>query len=409
MNALAPGDCQYARRLPSVADAITLVHGMLTPIDACEILDLWEAEGRVVGSDVAATATVPSCDRSAMDGFAFRFGHGKLLHLAGRCSAGRPFLGEVGQGECIAIATGGTVPSGCDTVAPVEVCQQTASTVLVNATRGANIRWKGEDFHAGQTLVTTGSRLGPHHIALLVAGGVATVAVRRRLRVAIVSIGDELGVDAPDRIHDANRPMVRSLAKMVGAEVTDLGVLPDNRDAIARVLSQASQQHDVIISSAGTSIGNEDHLRDAVLEFGGRPLVAGVAIKPGKPLGFNLIRGSLHIALPGNPAAAFISFAVLAVPLLRHLAGDHALATPWRRARIGFAHRKRTGITEYVRAKIKQSPDGDLELVRSGDDGAAMLSSLAAADGLVCLTEASADIVPGTIVPFQTFRELISP
>jgi molybdopterin molybdotransferase len=408
MNALTPGECEYAN-LPRVDEAIAQVRSRIRPIAESEDIVLYRSAGRVLAEDVKSLVSVPPCERSAMDGYAFRAGDTLPLRIVGRSLAGKPFRGTVNRGACVAIATGGSVPDGCDTVAMHERCSESSEGIYAEALPRANVRHKGEDFRAGDVLARAGTRLNAAHLALLASGGVTTVTVRRRLRIAIFSIGDELCPEAPDRIHDANRAMLWGFCDALGADITDLGILSDRRDCIAQTLACAALSHDAIVSSASTSVGDEDHVRGALLDCGGFPLLVGVAVKPGKPIAFSLVGRSLHVALPGNPAAAFVTFAVMGAPLLRHLAGSCPDSQPWSHRRAGFSYCKRSGIREYLRVIVRPGADGVLEAVRLAGDGSAMLVSLAASDGLVCLGEDETRIEAGSLVSYRSFAELIAP
>jgi molybdopterin molybdotransferase len=406
MNAVTDFSC-HADDLPQIDEVFSLIASHFVPLSRNETLALTDATGRILAQDAKAAVNVPPCDRSAMDGYAFRFGDAGPLTMVGKALAGNPHTGAVRSGECIAIATGGAVPEGCDTVAMREHCEATQAGIAVSAKgRGANVRRRGEDFARGDMLLPSGTSLGPRQIALLAAAGLGSIMVRARLRVAILSMGDELTGDAPDGICDANRPMLRALCSANGFDATDMGILPDSREQLAGVLARAAANHDVIITTAGTSAGDEDHTRAAIMDCGGRLLIAGVAIKPGKPVSFGRIGNALCIALPGNPAAAYMVFLVLGLPLLRHLSGRTAPPVPWHSVRAGFAHRKKTGLREYLRVRLRHQNDGTLRAERCGSDGSAMLASLAASDGLVMLAEDCREICEGDLVRFARFQAL---
>lgn len=408
MNVSLRSGCECAH-LPMLEQALTLVRASVAPLSGIQTIALSRAAGRVLASNAAALAMVPPCDRSAMDGYAFAGGGAKKLRLVGNVLAGKPFAGVVKDAECVAIATGGSLPSGCDTVAMREHCRGRPDGILVEALSGANVRRAGEDFRAGDMLVAAGTRLDARHLALLAAAGLEQVAVRPRLRVAIFSIGDELRENAPDRIYDANRAMLWGFCHALGMDVTDLGIMSDRRDRIARTLREAAVHHDAIVSSGGTSAGEEDHVLASILDSGGAPILAGVAIKPGKPIAFGRIDGRLYIALPGNPAAALVSFAVLGAPLLRHCAGAAVAPEIWHKLRAGFSWRKKAGVREFLRVHLRCGADGVLEAVRAANNGSAMLSSLAASQGLVCLDENQIQILPGGQIPYRSFAEMFAP
>jgi molybdopterin molybdotransferase len=406
MNAVTPFSCDMAG-LPQVDEALRLVTRSCTPIQKSEPAELAAADDRILAEDIHAQLTVPPCDRSAMDGYAFRFGAAGPLQMVGAAPAGTPFSGRVGPQACIAISTGGALPEGCDTVAMREHCDMTGDGVLVSAKhRGAHVRRRGEDFRTADRLVASGTRLRARHIALLAAAGVEQVPVRPALRIAILSVGDELlGVTA-DAVRDANRPMIAALCKAQGYALTDLGILPDCRMHIAQAMAAAAQRHDVIILSAGTSVGEGDQVRDALLDCGGHLTVSGVAIRPGKPVSFGRIGRTLVMALPGNPAAAYITFLAMGLPLLRYLSGETPRPEPWQRVRAGFGYRKKPGLREYLRVGLERGSDGGLRCAPARDNGPAMLRSLSQADGLVMLMEDQCGFAAGDDLLYAGFAEL---
>jgi molybdopterin molybdotransferase len=387
--------------LPTVAEALALVAPLLSPVTQSEQIPLERAMGRILAQDVTAPTTMPPWPRAAMDGFAFRSGSGAPLKLVGTATPGNAFGGSVQLGECVAISTGARVPEGCDTVAMREHCSQEGDKVWLGALlkRGAHVRTRGEDYHEGAVLLTAGTRLDARAVALLASAGIAHVAVHRRLRVAILSVGDELKTGP---IRDSNRAMLTALP--AGADVSDLGILADRRDDIQAALSRAAASHDVILSTAGTSVGEEDHVRAAILGAGGRILVSGVAIKPGKPVTIARIGKALHIALPGNPVAAFATFLALGAPLLRRLSGSREKIAPLHAVRANFTHRKKKGVREYLRVRLEDG-DGALLHAMPAGSGSAQLFSLAHCDGLLCLDETVSEVAEGHILPCHVFTE----
>jgi len=385
--------------LPTVAEALALVTPELLPIAQDEQISLDHAAGRILACDAIAPITMPPFPRAAMDGFAFRSGSGAPLQLVGTATAGKAFEGGVRLGECIAISTGARVPDGCDTVAMREQCSQEQDKVWLGALlkRGANVRARGEDYAEGAVLLKAGACLNARATALLASAGIAHVEALRRLRVAIFSVGDELKTGP---IRDSNRALLTAL--LAGAEISDLGILADRHDDIRAVLSQAAGSHDMIISTAGTSMGDEDHVRTAILGAGGRILVSGVAIKPGKPVTIARIGTALHIALPGNPVAAFATFLALGAPLLRRLSGRREKPAPLHAVRAAFTHRKKKGMREYLRVRM-DGGEGGLPRVLPAGNGSAQLFSLAHCDGLLCLDETISDVAEGDVLPCHFF------
>jgi molybdopterin molybdotransferase len=274
--------------------------------------------------------------------------------------------------------------------------------------RGANLRLTGEDIQAGASALPAGRRLGPSELGLLASLGIGRLDVRQRLRVAVVSTGEELvepgGALRPGAIYDANRPVLLALLERLGMAATDLGVASDARSAIAAVLVRGAETHDAIITTAGVSVGDEDHVRLAV-EAQGAIDFAGVAIKPGKPIAFGHVAGVPWFGLPGNPVAMLVGFLMLARPGLLRLAGGEG-AEPRRLPVIAdFALSKRAGRREFVRCSLH--PTADAILARNFPRcGSAILSALAASEGLVEIGEDLTQVDPGAVVPFLSFASL---
>jgi len=406
MNAITPHGCETAF-LPRVGEALSLMLRQCPPVAGAEWISPSLVLGRVLVDDVHAAVTMPPCDRSAMDGYAFRFGAAGPLRVAASAPAGAPYAGAAGATECIAISTGGAIPQGCDTVALREHCIITPAGIVVTAKGpGANIRRRGEDFHEGDRIAATGTRLHARNMALLAAAGVTRVAVRPVLRIAILSIGDELIGEAADSICDANRPMLTALCAARGHMVTDLGILPDDRAQLAATLAHAAGHHDLILLSGGTSAGDSDHVRDALLDCGGQIVISGVAMRPGKPVSFGHIGRTPVLALPGNPAAAYVAFLMLGLKLLRHMTSEAVGPDPWQIVRAGFSHAGKKGVREFLRARLATRTDGTKRAECARDNGPAMLASLAEADGLIVIPEDAAGFETGDEILFASFDAL---
>lgn len=407
--------CYPETDLPYVDDTLVLVARQTAKVTGEELVPLHKATGRVLAQDVRAKVASPAYDRSAMDGFAYRFGAeiGAPLHCVGRARAGMLFEGDVGAEDCISIATGGALPPGCDTVVMREQCAVTGDRVAISGPiiQGQHVRRLGEDFQVGDVLLTAGTRLAPQHLGLLASAGLFEAHVYRRIRTAVLSIGDELStgtaqLQAP-QIFDANRPMLLAFCERAGANVTDLGILPDRRERIVEVLRREAATHDVVICSASTSKGDEDHVRTAVGDCGGNILIAGVAIKPGKPVTFAKIGDCLLIALPGNPAAALVTFLTMGAAILRQVTGEIPHPTPPQLVRATFAYQKKQGLRDYLRVALYRGADGITQAQHCAKDGSGMLSSLAESEGFVWLTEDTAEIVPGDLLPFHSFEDFL--
>ena len=275
--------------------------------------------------------------------------------------------------------------------------------------KGANRRFRGEDIRTGATILTVGQRLRPQEIGLAASIGLTSLTVYRPLRVAIMSTGDEVsepGSDLPNgNIYDANRYSLFALLDGLGCAVTDLGILPDDRETLGEVLGKAAENHDALISSAGMSVGDEDHLSATVSALGQLHFWK-LAIKPGRPVALGQIGGAAFIGLPGNPAAMMVTFLALARPALLRLSGAADLLPRLYKVRAGFDHVKKLARREYVRVRLVAGEDGDLVAHKFPREGAGILTSLVEADGLVELSEDTTQLTEGTMVDFLPFTEV---
>jgi molybdopterin molybdotransferase len=275
---------------------------------------------------------------------------------------------------------------------------------------GDNIRKRGEDVCAGSVILARGARLRPQDLGLAASVGITTLSVFRRLRVALFSTGDEVhepGTELPPGgIYDANRYCLLGLLEGLGFAVSDLGILPDRAATIRNALAAAARTHDAIVTSAGMSVGEEDHMAAAVRDLGSLHFWK-LAIKPGRPVALGQIDAVPFIGLPGNPAAMMVTFMRIARPALLQIAGATALAPHFYRVRAGFDHRKKADRREYLRVRLGIDPDGTLRATKFPRDGAGILSSLVEADGLVELSEETTTLSAGAMVDFVPFSEVI--
>jgi molybdopterin molybdotransferase len=303
------------------------------------------------------------------------------------------------------------MPEGTDTVMMQEDCVVEDGRVRLKPgiKKGANRRHAGEDVSEGAVALAAGRRLSPADLGLAAALGYCELPIFRRLRVALLSTGDEVrdpGMVLPaGMIYDANRFMLAALLNGLGCAVSDFGIRPDREAALADTLATASAGHDLIVTSGGVSTGEEDHVKQAIERLGSLHFWR-LAIKPGRPVALGQIAGVPLIGLPGNPVAALVTFVVLGRPLILRLAGAAGFVPRLFPVRAGFAYRKRPGRREYVRASLQR--DGkDLVAVKYPRDGAGILSSITRSDGLVVLDEETSDLAPGMTVDFLPFSEVI--
>ena len=416
-------DCfAFGGPLLSVDDVERLMAERVTAVAECSDIALNQALGRVLAGDVHAPVNLPSFDNSAVDGYAVAFADlnnaGETsLRVSGRAQAGGSSLPGIQAGDAIRIFTGAAMPPGTDTVFMQEDVQVQDDAVVVPSglKPGANRRLIGEDVISGQVVLRAGCRLQPQHIAMASAIGLTHVHVRRKVSIALFSTGDEIvEPGSPLRhgaVYDANRALLAAMARRLGADVTDLGILADEPDAVAHALANAARDHDLVLTSGGVSTGEADHVRIAV-EKVGRLVFWRIAIKPGRPVAMGVLPGDAgHSAafagLPGNPVAAFVTFARVVRPLLLRLMGaeiEPLVAFP---VRATFAYAKKTGRREYVRVTLARGADGVLEATKHTQDGAGVISSLTATDGLAELPEDATRIARGDTVGFISYAALM--
>lgn len=419
MAQLSDDSFAFGGPLMTVADMQTLIRDRLAPVAETERIALKDARGRVLAADIFAPVSLPPFDNSAVDGYAVA--HGDLdgnaetrLTVAGRLQAGSGATGALRRGTAVRIFTGAPMPVGADTVFMQEDCRTDGDDVILppGLKIGANRRLSGEDVKAGAVLLPGGTRLSARHIGLAAAVGLTTVDVRRPIRVAVFSTGDEVVEPGeplkPAAIYDANRALLIEMARALGACVTDLGILRDDEAALATALAAAADDHDVVVTSGGVSTGEADFVKPAV-ERVGTLVFWRVAIKPGRPVALAVLKGAraggeaAFTGLPGNPVAAFVTFAKVVRPIILQLAGalpDDPLPFP---VRTTFSYRKKAGRREFVRVSLKRGGDGALEAVKYPQDGAGVISSLTATDGLLELPEELTALEPGMFAGFSSY------
>ncbi len=417
-------DCfAFAGPLMPVDEVDRLIVQRVAPVAETEMAALSAAAGRVIGRDVAAPVDLPPFDNSAVDGFAVS--HRDLdpaaetrLGIVDRVAAGHSATRALAPGTAIRIFTGAPMPAGADTVFMQEDCRVEDGAVVVppGLKLGANRRLAGEDIRAGAVALPAGRRLAPQHLALAAAIGLTAVDVRRRVRVALFSTGDEIvepGSPLPAAtLYDSNRRLLAALLARLPAEVTDLGILRDRPEDLASALGQAARGHDLVLTSGGVSTGEADHVRDAIDKVG-RLVFWRLAIKPGRPVAMGVIPaadasggGAAFVGLPGNPVAVFVTFARVVRPLLLRLAGalpEPLVALPVRAA---FSYRKKKGRREYVRVALSRAADGALEANKYKQDGAGVITSLTETDGLAELPDDMTALEPGAMVGFLPYGML---
>jgi molybdopterin molybdotransferase len=416
----APDQKPVRKPMLAVREALDLLLADARPVDGVETVPTLEANGRVLAEDQSSTINVPPADNTQMDGYAVRAadcasGHATLL-VSQRIPAG-----TVGQslepGTAARIFTGALIPDGADAVVMQEQCEPVGDSVTVRHVpkEGEWIRRMGEDIVAGSVILPAGTRLRSQELGLAASVGIASLAVRRRVRVAVFFTGDELtmpgeapgGQLAPGQIYNSNRFTLRGLLENFGCQITDFGIVPDSLGATRETLRNAAREHDLIITSGGVSVGEEDHIKPAV-EAEGRLNMWQIAVKPGKPLAFGEVRrdgGSgavFFLGLPGNPVSSFITFLLFVRPFLLRLQGVGGSVEPRSyQMRADFDWPRADRRNEFLRARINSA--GGLDLFPN--QGSGVLTSTVWGDGLIDNPPGN-PIAAGDVVRFIPFSEL---
>lgn len=384
------------------------LRAVLPTVSDVETIAVGNGARRVLSQDVVAQRSNPPAPNSAVDGYGFAFAalsnadHHSLPLVDGRAAAGVPFTGSVLKGNAIRILTGAILPDGVDTVVLEEDVQIDGGRVRFEGLPkpNANTRKAGEDVLAGQVALERGTVLGPQGVALLTALGVSEINVYRKLRVAVLSTGDELvevgtDISGDHQIYDANRPMLLAMFERLGCETVDIGKLPDDPVAIEDALNKAAASADVIFTSGGASAGDEDHVSQLLREKGSLASWR-IALKPGRPLALAVWNGAPVFGLPGNPVAAFVCALVFGTPALAKMAGARWQEPTGFQVPAVFQKSKKPGRREYLRARL--TPQGEAEVFQS--EGSGRISGLSWAEGLIELPDGAAQITPGTSVKF---------
>jgi molybdopterin molybdotransferase len=348
----------------SVTDAVARLRASSQVLVGSETVDLRAAAGRVLASDVVSAINVPPADNSAMDGYALRrqdwHGPDQVLEISQRITAGTPPL-PLTKGTAARIFTGAEIPEGADVVVMQEKCKADGRSVLIEVVReiGGNIRPKGQDIMQGATVLKAGHRLRAQDLGLIASLGIARIDVRQRLKVAIISTGEELVEPGdeikPGQIYNSNRYLLEALIDKWGFEVLDFGITLDDPKIISDVMARASHEADAIITTGGVSVGEEDHVK-AVVESLGHIDLWRIAIKPGKPFAFGDVAGTPFLGLPGNPVSAFVTALIIARPFLFDCQG--------------ISHPDIVPLRQIALFDIKGGPREVYHRIRSGSDGA---------------------------------------
>jgi molybdopterin molybdotransferase len=421
MNPFGPSSALADTATLSVQQARAAIGAALRPAVGLQAVALHDALGRVLAADVLSPIAVPAHDNAAMDGFAFDGGaldadSAVALRVVGSVLAGAPFGRTLQPGEAVRIMTGAVMPDGADTVLPQELSQWTETQVRFDAkavARGAHRRRRGEDLAPGAVALRAGRVLTPADLGLMASLGMVDVGVRRRLRVALFSTGNELREAGqrlePGCIHDSNRASLRAALQRLGVEVIDLGLVRDEPAALRATLHEAAVRADAVLSSGGVSVGDADHMRGVLAELG-RVEFWHVAMRPGRPFAFGHLRAADKpvwlFALPGNPVAALVSFYVFVRDAVLQLAGAQPNALPLLSVPSRDAIAKRPGRTEFLRAEVRYTAGAGWQAQPAGAQGSGQLHSMSAANALIVLASERGPVAAGEPVEVWLFDGL---
>ena len=406
-----PVDCCASPGLLSVEQAIEKILSQAVAVEQTESVDTLNALNRVLAEDLHSTIDVPGYDNSAMDGYAVHSDDcqmsGAALLVTQRIPAGQ--VGSQVEPGCAArIFTGAPVPEGADAVVMQEKCDADENTVTINTvvTAGANVRRAGEDIKKDGTVLTAGKRLRAQELGLLASVGLAELKVKRRLKVATFFTGDEIIAPgkplAPGQIYNSNRYTLRGLLQAMDCEIIDLGIVPDTLEATVDVLKQAAEGADLVITSGGVSVGEEDYVRIALEKLGELSMWR-IAMKPGKPVAFGKVDNALFMGLPGNPVSVFVTYLLFARPLILKLQGAVDCMPKRVHVRADFEWKK-VQRQEYLRVRLSQK-DNQAVAQLYPHQGSGVLSSASWADGLVEVMNGE-EIKRGDMVSYLAFEGL---
>lgn len=402
--------CAQPGLLP-IEEALVRICNQLTPVQETETMVLHAALDRVLAAPIAAPINVPAGDNSAMDGYALCAQDcTATLSVIGQSLAGHPFSGEIGSKQAIRIMTGALVPAGADTVVMQENVQRTGELITITQIpeKGEHIRRAGEDIALGHQVMAAGQRLSALDIGLLASLGIAQVTVRRGLRVAILTTGDELlpagATPATGKIYDSNRPLLSALLTRIPVDLIDLGIIPDDLTALRSAFTTAMHWADVVISTGGVSVGDADYTKEVLAELGEIDFWK-IAMKPGKPFAFGRLGQGWFFGLPGNPVSTAVTYHQLVVPGLRHLAGE--VISPQQRldAITGHALKKQPGRTDFQRG-ILTNNNGVNTVISAGLQNSGVLSAMATANCYIYLPAEQGAVAEGervSVIPFDQF------
>ena len=405
---------EYDPALLPVDVALARIAEAITPISDIEWVPIRGALSRILAEDVISPVDVPNHTNSAMDGYALAASDllAADLKVIGTAWAGSAYAGPVGSGECVRIMTGAVIPDRCDTVVMQEQAERIDDRIRLAAGQkpGQHVRRAGEDLAAGEVALVRGRCLLPSDLGMVASLGIGELAVLRKPRIAFFSNGDELRsigeTLALGDVYDSNRYTLHGMLTRLGVEFIDLGVIPDDRDRIRETFLRAAAIADVVITSAGASVGDADYVKEVLDEIGEVNFWK-LAMKPGRPLSFGKIDHAHFFGLPGNPVSVMVTFYQFVLPALPQLMGEENWVPLRLPARTLNQLKKRPGRTEYQRGYLVQNESGDLTVHSTGDQGSGILSSMSQANCFIVLDIDSDGAQVGDMVTVEPFAGLV--
>jgi molybdopterin molybdotransferase len=412
----APGCDDHDPTLLRVEQVHEKLAQLVTPVSGSERVAIRSALGRILAEPIISSINVPPYANSAMDGYAVRSADlpaqgEQSLKVIGSSFAGEPFRGEIKTGECVRIMTGAKIPDGADCVIMQEHTQRNDNNITIGSGHcaGQNLRHPGEDMRIGSEVLRSGQRIGPAEIGLMASLGIAEVTVKRQLRVAFFSTGDELrGVGeilAEGQIYDSNRYTLFGMLQELGVSLIDMGVIRDDQTAVEQAFMHAASIADVVITSGGVSVGEADYVK-LTLDKLGQVGFWRIAMKPGKPLAFGKVGTAVFFGLPGNPVSVMATFYLFALPALRHMMGQPYQQPLVYRARTQTRLKKAPGRTDYQRG-VLHNDHGTLTVDATGMQASHILSGMSRANCFIVLPLEAGPIEAGTEVDVIPFHGLI--
>jgi molybdopterin molybdotransferase len=401
-------------------EALAILRERIAPVAGTEIVPLAKAAGRILAETILSSETVPAADNAAVDGYAYAHGDyeeaGGWFPVTARIAAGHPSGEALAPRSAARIFTGALMPAGADTVAMQEDCEAHEQdgkrfvAIPSGLKPGANRRRAGEDLQPGDVVAAAGERLRPQELGAIASTGRTSISVFRPLRIALASTGDEIvrpGAEkGPDQVYDSNHYLLLGLLATIGAEVTDLGILPDREALVRQALERAAAGNDVVITTGGASRGEEDHIVAGLDALGSRHMWQ-LAIKPGRPMTFGQIGNCAILGLPGNPVAVFVCFLLYVRPTLLRLGGAAWHEPPRFLVEADFEMAsKKPDRREFLRGILGEGEGGRPVVRKFPRDGSGLITSLREADGLIELEESVTSVERGALVRFIPFASL---